>query len=168
MDLNLEVDFSGVNAATGGLAILDPGLHSGIIDEFTHYTDNGNVLYAYLNTDGLTHRERFSLDHPAGLSFLKAFLLSAGVPESKLSGKGKIPFGKLVGRKIYFNYTPPRVDENGKRVEGTYPKYLFYSEARYNKMLSYQNASPQVEAAASSTAVPANGASQGDFEFLLG
>ena len=164
MDLNIEVDFSGVNAATGGLAILDPGLHTAIVDEFTHFTDSGNVLYAYLNTNGMTHRERFSMDNETGLAFLKAFLLSAGVPEGKLAGKSKVPFGKLVGRTVYFNYTPPRVDENGKRVAGTYPKYIFYSEARYSKMVSYQSGTPEVSAP-----VVTNGSKEsGDFDFLLG
>tara|TARA_R100000700_G_scaffold38898_2_gene50878 strand:+ start:3526 stop:4041 length:516 start_codon:yes stop_codon:yes gene_type:complete len=170
MALTIEIDFTDISAATGGLAILDPGLHTGIIEEFVHYTDNGNVIYAYINTDGLTHRERFSLDSSTGLAFLKAFLKSAGVPESKLGGKSKIPFDKFTGKKVYFNYTPPKVDENGKRMAGTYPKYIFYPEVRWNKMMSYQNAVPeQVAPSAPVASEPSNNGTKdgGEFDFLL-
>ena len=168
MSLTLEIDFTGTTAAGGGLDTLGPGLHTAQIDSFRHFTDNGSVLYTYMITDGLRHRERFSL--PGGKSFLKAFLMSAGVPDNKLSGKSAVPFDKLIGRTVYFKYTPPQLNEEGQRLPGSYPKYSFYTKARYERMASFENQTP--------APAPDNGSggpvmpsdtkkSKGEFDFLL-
>jgi hypothetical protein len=74
---------------------------------------------------------------------LKAFLVSAGLPESKLEGKSKIPFHKMSGRTIYFNYVPPEMDSQGKAIQGSYPKYTFYTKGRYTQMQEITKLAPQ-------------------------
>jgi hypothetical protein len=137
--MNIELDFTDVNAA-GGLGTLPAGLHDGSLVEFKHFPDT-NRLYAYMVTNGIRHRESFGLDNPNSLPFVKAFLLSAGVPESKLGGKGKVPFHKLEGRSVYFQYTPADTDESGKRREGSYARYVFYPKTQWDQMAAYANAS---------------------------
>lgn len=173
-DLTIEIDFTGVSAATGGIAILEPGLQTAVIEEFVHYTDSGNVLYAYLNTSGLRHRERYNLGNDNALPFLMALLVSAGVPETKLDGKAKIPFGKIAGRTVYFNYTPPNVDAAGKRMDGSYPKYIFYPKARYERMVAITSASSDDIVVEAPTKSPTKSkgnskpaASGDEFDFLL-
>jgi len=171
-DLTIEIDFTGVSAATGGIAILEPGLQTAVIEEFVHYTDSGNVLYVYLNTDGLRHRERYNLANDNALPFLMALLVSAGVPEAKLAGKAKIPFGKMTGRTVYFNYTPPNVDAAGKRMDGSYPKYTFYPKARYERMVAITSASSddivvETPAPTKSKGNSKPAASGDEFDFLL-
>ena len=183
--LNIELNFTDVSAA-GGLGTLPAGLHDGIIVEFKHFPDTDR-LYVYMLTQGIRHRESFGLANPNSMPFLKAFLLSAGVPEGKLGGKGKIPFHKLNGRKAHFQYTPADTDSNGKRVEGSYARYVFYSEAQWTQMAAYANATsadvvveepavaaaPAVEAkpkrkpAAKPTAEPEAASEGDDFDFLL-
>tara|TARA_R110002020_G_scaffold12271_2_gene45184 strand:- start:1132 stop:1659 length:528 start_codon:yes stop_codon:yes gene_type:complete len=171
-DLTISVDFTGITPATGGIAILEPGLHQAVIEDFTHYTDNGNALYVYMNTDGQRHRERFNLDNENARSFLKSFLMSAGCPEDKLGGSSNIPFHKFIGKPVYFNYTPPRIDERGNRVDGTYARYVFYPKARYDKMAKYANVSSS-DIVVEAEAPKANGAGKAsvdsgdDFDFLL-
>ena len=171
-EINITVDFTGVRVASGGVAVLEPGLHTGIVEDFNHYTDNGNVLYVYMNTNGQRHRERFNLDNENAKSFLMAFLVSAGCPEDKLDGKAKIPFHRFAGKTVYFNYTPPQIDERGSRVEGTYARYAFYPQDRYEKMAKYATASTE-EIQIEEEPKTGNGAGQpsadagGDFDFLL-
>jgi len=173
-ELTLTIDFTGVTAASGGIAILEPGLHTAVIEEFRHFSDSGEVLYVYMNTEGQRHRERFNLDNANAKSFLLAFLVSIGKSAEKISGKAKIPFHKFVGKTVYFNYTPPQIDERGSRVEGTYARYVFYPKARYEKMAKYAKVSSediQIEEEKST----GNGAGQptanatagGEFDFLL-
>ena len=168
--LTLEIDFTGITAAGGGLTHLDPGLHTANIDSFRHFTDNGSVLYAYMVTDSIRHRERFNLGSSAAKSFLMAFLASAGVPENKMSGKSAVPFDKLVGRTVYFNYVPPQIDANGRRIQGTYPKYSFYTKSRYEKMakLSNEAAAPKNNGSAGAPVMSSDSnAKSGEFDFLL-
>jgi len=171
MSLTLEIDFTGITAASGGPTFLEPGLHKAAIDSFRHFTDNGSVLYVYMTTDGIRHRERFNLTNSAAKSFLMAFLASAGVPESKMSGKSAVPFDKLVGRNVYFNYTPPQLDASGRRVQGTYPKYTFYTKSRYEKMAklsSEADAPKQSNGTAGAPVIPSSTDSKsGEFDFLL-
>ena len=94
-------------------------------------------------TDGVRHKDSFNTSSIASMPFVKAFLLSAGVPDSKLSGKGKVPFDKLVGKTVYFNYVPPEMDSTGKAVQGSYPKYTFYGKSRYIQMQEVSNLTPQ-------------------------
>ena len=133
--LNLTIDFTGVSAASGGLGILSPGLHTGTIAEFQFFEDSGR-LYAYIITDGIRHRESFNVTNPKSFSFIKSFCMSAGLPEAKLTGEIDLPFHKLCGQKVYFNYTPPQLDENGKAQTGSYPRYAFYPKNRYEQMAS--------------------------------
>jgi hypothetical protein len=177
--MNIELDFTDVNAA-GGLGSLPAGLHDGALVDFKHFPDT-NRLYAYIITNGIRHRESFGLDNLNSLPFVKAFLLSAGVSESKLSGKGKVPFHKLAGRTVYFQYTPADTDENGKRCDGSYARYVFYSKAQWEQMVAFTNVSDSdVVVEDVVTKLPANGAGKAkvkaavvsessgdDFDFLL-
>ena len=141
-NLTIELDFTGINAASGGLGYLAAGLHSAKVVEFSHFDDSGR-LYAYMVTNGVRHRDSFNVSSPGALPFLKAFLLSAGVSEDKMGGKSKIPFHKLVGRTVYFNYVPPEMDSTGKALQGSYPKYTFYEKGRYAQMQEVSNLTPQ-------------------------
>tara|TARA_R110000824_G_scaffold3120_4_gene14407 strand:+ start:699 stop:1259 length:561 start_codon:yes stop_codon:yes gene_type:complete len=169
-DLTLEIDFTGISAATGGISVLPPGTHTASIDEYARFTDNGsNKLYVYMVTDGLRHRQSWNLTSDGSKSHLMAFLLSAGVPDAKLNGKAKIPFSKTVGRTVYFNYVPPELDANGKAVQGSYPKYTFYTKGRYDKLAAVSNA-PKVESNGAGKPVPPpkkEESSSNDFDFLL-
>ena len=159
-NLNLTIDFTGVTPATGGIDVLPAGTHSGKILEFAHF-DDCNRLYAYLLTNGMRHRESFNLSSPAGVSFLMAFMQSAGAPGSMFGGKKKVPFHKFAGREVYFNYTPPTVDENGRPVSGSYPKYTFYTKDRYDMINNVSNAVEEDKPEA------AEGSSSEDYDFLL-
>ena len=105
------------------------------------------------------------------MPFVKAFLLSAGIGEDKLSGKSKVPFHKTVGRTVYFNYVPPEMDSTGKAVQGSYPKYTFYTKERYAQMQDVSNLTPQdVEVketnGAGAPVAQAAQSSSDDFDFL--
>ena len=187
-NMNIELDFTGVNAA-GGLGSLPAGLHAGSIAEFKLFPDT-NRLYAYMITNGIRHRESFGLENANSLPFVKAFLLSAGVAENKLGGKSKVPFHKLSGRSVYFQYTPADTDDNGKRLDGSYARYVFYPKSQWDQMASFANASeadvvieapsngaakkPKAKAKKSPNTTPVSEVSNGqaessgdDFDFLL-
>jgi len=163
VELNLSLDFTGVSAATGGIDILPAGINSGKIIEFAHF-DDSNRLYCYMMTDGMRHRESFSLANAGALSFLMAFMQSAGAPTSMFNGKKKVPFHKFVGRNVYFNYTPPNVDAAGKRADGSYPRYQFYTEDRYKVLSEMASAAPAPAAAKPKAAADSAG---DDYDFLL-
>ena len=180
--LTIELDFTDISAA-GGLGTLPAGLHEGTLVEFKHFPDT-NRLYVYMLTRGIRHRESFGLENPNSLPFLKAFLLSAGVAEGKLSNKGKVPFHKLAGRKVFFQYTPAQTDSSGKRMDGSYARYVFYSESQWEQMAAYANVSDKDVVLEKPTngvsAAPTNGAGKAvkaeaksdsgegdDFDFLL-
>tara|TARA_R100000808_G_C2155439_1_gene167914 strand:+ start:12544 stop:13083 length:540 start_codon:yes stop_codon:yes gene_type:complete len=171
----LDLDFTNVSTA-GGLGILPAGLHQGTIVEFKYFEDS-NRLYAYILTDGIRHRESFGLANPKTLPFVKAFLVSAGVDESKLQSSGKIPFHKFTGRTVYFQYTPAEVDSSGQRKDGSYARYVFYPKAQWDQMSAWSpvvsdedsSADFEVEAAAPKaeekpSAAPAAG---DDYDFLI-
>lgn len=162
-NLSIEIDFTDVNAATGNkIGVLPPGLHTATVDEFKHYTDSGSVLYCYMETDGVRHRERFNLDNAKAYPFLKAFLLSAGISEKKLGGTSQVPFHKLVGKTVRFNYTPPQLDENGEQVKGTYASYNFYDKKRFEKLSKHAQPAKANSGAPTSTASGSD-----DFDFLM-
>ena len=156
--LVLSIDFTGVASSQAPLAFLESGLHSAIIDGFTHY-DDSNRLYAYMETNGIRHRDSFNLGDVKFLRYVKDFLLSAGVSESKLDGASDVPFGKLKGRTVYFQYTAPQED-------GGYPKYSFYTESRFDALQKATSGTKQeiVKAPAPNGAkAPATD----EFDFLL-
>tara|TARA_R110000751_G_scaffold52437_1_gene114356 strand:- start:3 stop:539 length:537 start_codon:yes stop_codon:yes gene_type:complete len=128
----IELDFTGCTPVGAGIAYLETGLHTGKIVEFKHFAES-NRLYVYMMTGGLRHRDSFSLSEKA-MPFLMGFLVSAGVPETKLSGKINFPFDKLNGRTIHFNYTAPQMGANGTPVDGSYPDYRYVNEAYYTQM----------------------------------
>ena len=175
--LILELDFTDKTPAGGGLGYLSPGQHQAAIIEFRHYADS-NRLYCYLLTEGIRHRESFSLSEK-GMPFLMALLVSAGMSADKLTGKQKIPFHKFVGRSVYFSYTPPTMGANGQPVENSYPSYRFYAEAQYNSMVAAANSaieSIEIEETppngSNGQAVPATApapaaATDGNFDFLV-
>jgi len=168
-NLTLKIDFTG-NYAGSDLGYLTPGLHVGQIVEFAHYEDS-NRLYAYMITDGIRHRESFNLS--AGQAFLLRFLISAGVPKDKVENReAEIPFAKLSGRNVYFNYTPPATDEKGKKMDNSWPKYTFYPQSRWDQMQQVAESIEVVETAPSNgssgttTSVPTSPKND-DFDFLL-
>lgn len=168
-NLTLKIDFTGCYAGSD-LGYLTPGLHVGQIVEFAHYEDSGR-LYAYMITDGVRHRESFSIK--AGQSFLMRFLVSAGVPKDKVENcEAEIPFSKLSGRNVYFNYTPPATDESGKKLDNSWPKYTFYPQSRWDQMRQVAESVEVVESAPSNGGNVITNAKQaspksGDFDFLL-
>lgn len=167
----IDLDFTDVNTA-GGLGVLPAGLYTGTIAKFRHFPDT-NRLYVYIITNGVQTRESFGLGNPKSLPFLKAFLISAGVEESKVSGKSTVPFHKLAGREVYFNHTPADVDEFGKRKDGSYARYVFYPKAQFDQMSAWapvvNDESPPAESVQievdSETKVKEGGGD--DYDFLL-
>lgn len=165
-NLNLTLDFTGQTPAGAGLGYLNPGIHSGTIAELKHYEES-NRLYVYIITDGIRHRESFNLSEKA-MPFIMAFLISAGVPETKLQGKVDFPFHKLVGQSVYFNYTPPTMNTEGQPQEGSYPTYRFYTQTHYEQMMSVLSSTPVTNgASAPSSATTTAAKSDEDFGFLL-
>lgn len=132
MSVTLELDFTGHTPAGVGLGYLTTGMHEATILEFRHYEESHRI-YVYMMTEGIRHRDSFSLSDKA-MPFLMAFLVSAGIPEEKLSGKIKFPFERLVGRPVFFNYTAPTMGHDGNPVEGSYPDYRFLPRSFYEQM----------------------------------
>jgi len=168
----IELDFTNVSAA-GGLGTLPAGLHEGTIVEFKYFEDS-HRLYAYMITNGIRHRESFGLSNPKTLPFVKAFLVSAGVDESKLQSNGKIPFHKFTGKTVYFQYTPAEVNSDGQRKDGSYARYVFYPKAQWDQMSAWSpvvnddDSSDDFEmeaAAPKATEKPA--AAGDDYDFLI-
>tara|TARA_R110002020_G_scaffold59684_3_gene162618 strand:+ start:244 stop:768 length:525 start_codon:yes stop_codon:yes gene_type:complete len=168
MSVTIELDFTGHSPAGVGIGYLSTGLHEAKIVEFRHY-DESNRLYAYMVTNGIRHRDSFSLSEKA-MPFLMAFLISAGVPETKLQGKINFPFDKLTGKAVYFNYTAPTMGANGQPVDGSYAEYRYVTEAYFGQMKKAQAAPAPTDFAVE--AKTANGAgnpvsSDDGFDFLL-
>lgn len=179
--LTLDLDFTGINPSSG-LGYLEAGTHSGTVADIRHYADS-NRLYVYMETDGIRHRESFSLAPNAGgerkgLVFLLNFLVSAGVPSDKIANrpvKG-FPLHNLVGKNVYFQYTPPVMNDNGTAMDGSYPSYKFISADRFNSIQNTVNtiakASFDVEAPAATNgqapAVAPTTSTDTDFDFLTG
>ena len=172
-NLTLKINFKGITPSSGNkIDVLPPGLHSGVLTEFKHFSDKGEVLYMYMNSDGLNHRERFNLDNEYAKSLLMGILVNIGVPAEKLQDKEpEIPFHKFVGKTVYFNYTPPMMDSEGKRMENSYCKYSFCTEERYMNLKKYENVGAGdivVDAPANGAGAPVEAKSKDDgFDFLL-
>jgi hypothetical protein len=176
MSLTLELDFTGHTPVGVGLGFLTTGMHEATVLEFRHYEES-NRLYCYLMTEGIRHRESFSLSEKA-MPFLMAFLISAGIPEEKLAGKVKFPFERLVGRPVFFNYTAPTMGTDGSPIDGSYPDYRFLPRAYYEQMaLPTMTASAdtgdfEVESSEKTNGVPTKpatpeAAGDEDFSFLV-
>lgn len=139
-DLNLSIDFTGVNAQTGvGLGYLDTGYHTAVLGSFKVYGEgDAQRLYCYMNTEGTNHRESFDL--AKSKAQLKGMLVSAGVAENKLAGSATVPFGKLVGKTVRFYYTAPTLGSDGKPVKGSWPRYAWLTQAQYDAGLAQSGA----------------------------
>lgn len=137
----LELDFSGISAGSS-LSYLTSGLHKAVIADYNYFKDD-NVLYAYLDTNGVQHRTSFRLEYDGGKKALLRFFTSAGIDPKKLEdkkiAKGAALIEKTKGRTVYFNYTAPTTDESGRAVEGSYAKYDWYTEARWNAVSQMMN-----------------------------
>ena len=171
-NVTIELDFTGKTPAGGsGLGYLTSGLHQASILEFKHYEES-NRLYVYLNTDGVRHRESFSLVDKA-IPFIMGFLVSAGVSEDKLASRVKFPFHKLVGKNVYFKYTSPTMGQNGQPVEGSYPEYRFMQEFQYGQIAGTSAKAEvkkeEVSNGSAGKALPASPpvAGEEDFAFLM-
>ena len=64
MSVTIELDFTGHSPAGVGIGYLSTGLQEAKIVEFRHYEES-NRLYAYMVTDGIRHRDSFSLSEKA-------------------------------------------------------------------------------------------------------
>ena len=140
-NLTLDLDFTGITIGEG-VGYLPPGLDTGQVLEFAHFEDS-NRLYVYMLTNGIRHKQSFNLDK--GLVWLGRFLVSAGCPRDKISDR-KIKgfkFQNVIGHTIHFNYTPPNMDENGRAMDGSWPKYEFYTKDRYQQLQDAANLNPQ-------------------------
>lgn len=174
-NVTIELDFTGKTPAGGsGLGYLESGLNQATILEFKHYEES-NRLYVYLGTDGVRHRESFSLVDKA-IPFIMGFLVSAGVSEDKLASRVKFPFHKLVGKTVYFKYTAPTMGQNGQPVEGSYPEYRFMQEFQYDQVVGTSTKAPKAKAKKAEVsngsvgkALPASPpvAGEEDFAFLM-
>jgi len=137
---NVAIDFTDATPA-GGFGYPKMGLNTARITEWKHYPAGdrgGAVFYLYMVTDGIQHRERFGVER--GLPFMLSALISAGAPEKAVVGKkvtGKI-LEKTTGKRVFFHYTPPELDPNGKARKGSYPSYSFYTKDRYDAMVKDQ------------------------------
>ena len=175
----MQVDFSNTGSVTSRMGFLTNGLHTAKILEHKTWDDSGR-LYVYMQTEVLSNRESFNLER--GLIFLKSFLVSAGVPEDKLSGTVELDkiLDKLIDREVFFNYQAPELDSEGKRLDGSYPRYNFYPKKQFEMMVIARSpAATQaavadiaveqaVTAAPVTTTTATNGAStSSDFDFLL-
>jgi len=166
------------------MGFLTNGLHIATVIEYKEFAES-NRLYIYMQTDGIRHRESYHLER--GQIYLKTFLVNAGVPEEKLGGAiddfEKI-LDKIIGRTVYFNYQRPELDSDGKKVDGSYPKYNFYPRKQYEMMVTARMPGatqaavadiaieePKEEtvpaASTASTTTQSNGSSSSDFDFLL-
>ena len=161
MSLTLEVDFIGIEEGRS-MGYPSSGLHTGVISGITHYEDS-NSLYVYIDTDGVTHREKFGLSYDGGKKALLRFMNTFS--NNSLAGKKKkIPFHKFEGKTVYFNYTAPTLDESGRPVDGSYPRYAWYSKERWKSIADAMSETPTVEK--SSPTKESDGATE-DFDFLL-
>ena len=146
-DLFIELDFSKVNSPALGMGIstLKRGLHTATVTEFKHFpAENGGKerLYMHMETEGLRHRDSFGLD-PANLPFLAGAITSAGIAPSQYAGKKvKFPFHKVMGRTVYFFYTPPQLDESGNAVKGSWPKYNYFTKEMHAEEMKRASAPP--------------------------
>jgi len=173
----ITVDFTGMTPAGGAsLGYLSEGYHTATVIETRQYEDNANRLYIYMITDGIRHRESFNLSGN-GLAFLMGFLVSAGIPEDKMSGSMNLPLDKIVNRPVFFNYTPPELEGTGRRVEGSYPRYRFFLKDQFEQIVSaiskpvssdfqVEETAPNKGSNGKATA-PAAAPSEENFDFLL-
>jgi hypothetical protein len=174
----ISIDFTG-HAPAGGLSLgyLPEGIHSAVIMESRQYEDNKDRLYIYMTTEGIRHRDSFNIVGK-GVAFLMGIFQSAGVPVAKMVGKiPKFPTKNLVTKTVYFQYTPPQLDETGRRVDGSWPQYRYYTEAEYKQLMSIIGESPaedfSVEEPVQETTNGKAGApipsapAEEDFDFLL-
>lgn len=128
----LELDFTGVTPASGGLAVLNLGWYKGAIGDVKHFADTNNGgpgrLAIYMDTaDG---RVRESFDLAKGQPFLLALLVSAGVVKESPNKKVKIDFSKLVGKPVHFHYTPPPPSSGAGDTQ--YAKYRFVDATTFD------------------------------------
>lgn len=147
-DLNLSIDFTGVNAQTGvGLGYLDTGYHIATLSSFKVYGEGeAQRLYCYMATEGTNHRESFDLTKSKAQ--LKGMLVSAGVDERKLAGSATVPFAKLVGKTVRFYYTAPTLGSDGKPMKGSWPRYAWLTQSQYDAGLAQSGGAPATKPAA--------------------
>ena len=131
--LVIDIDFG--NVSPFGQTVRgypEDGLNEATIRSYMKYdNDDGTwALYVNLTTGNIDHRERFNSSH---LGFLMGHLVALGIPEADLKKGGQIPFHKLAGKKVYFDYTRPNLLPDGTAAQGSYPKYRWMAEALFNK-----------------------------------
>ena len=74
---------------------------------------------------------------------------------------------------MYFSYIPPEMDSTGKAIQGSYPKYTYYTKDRYAQMQDVASLTPsdiEVETTNGGGAPVAQAAAaknDEDFDFLV-
>lgn len=141
-NLVIALDFTGVSAQTGtGMGYLSTGFHTATITSFKVYGEgDAQRLYAYMLTDGTTHREAWDLQKAK--SVIKGFLLAAGLEEKQLAGAVKVPFHKLAGKTVCFYYTAPVLGEDKKPIKGGWPKYNWLTKAQFDAATAQAGGAP--------------------------
>lgn len=126
----LECDFTNINPASGGLAVLATGNYKGTIGDVKFFAgENGKAgrLLTYIDT--AEGRVRESFDMGSGMPFLLSLMISAGIVKESPNKKVKIDFAKFVGKAVHFHYTapPPSSGEGDKQ----YAKFRFMDVATF-------------------------------------
>jgi hypothetical protein len=139
----MELDFTGVTPASGGLAVLTLGWHKGAIGDVKHFADtNGGGpgrLAIYMDT--AEGRVRESFDLAKGQPFLLALLVSAGVVKESPNKKVKMDLSKLVGKPVHFHYTPPPPSSGAGDTQ--YAKFRFVDTATFENEIRSAKAKAQ-------------------------
>ena len=135
MGLNIpKMDMSGVSPA-GTRSYPPAGFHCGEVENLRTFDDPATSVYAYIQTQGQPSvREKFWLN-PKGRPFVLAFLISAGCPPEKIAAEvSEETWEKIMGKRVYFHYTPPELTDNGDAVAGSYPRFVFYTQAKWEAL----------------------------------
>lgn len=131
-DLILDLDFSGVTKPSmgGGISYPPRDYYIGTVKEYKTFEDEGKGkrLYAYIQTEKGIISDNFRIGQEIDMQRLAGHLIAVGVdPRKVLGAKGAVPFHKFVGKKLHIFYTPPLLQPNGQRIEGSYPKTKYYT-----------------------------------------
>lgn len=127
----VQLDFTNVTPASGGLAVLETGWYKGNIGDVKHFADTKSEgpgrIAVYMDTIGGRVRESFDL--AKGQPFILALLISAGVVKESPNKSVKLDMGKLVGHSVFFHYTAPPPSSGAGDTQ--YAKYRFVDSGTY-------------------------------------
>jgi hypothetical protein len=141
----LECDFTNINPASGGLAVLATGNYKGAIGDVKFFAgENGRAGRLLVYMDTAEGRVRESFDMGSGMPFLLSLMISAGIVKESPNKKVKIDFAKFVGKAVHFHYTapPPSSGEGDKQ----------YAKFRFMDATAFENEARKTAAPAAATA----------------